>query len=409
MSIDSHFDFVSGLARPGTAKILLCVLDGLGGMPGGLENQTELEGARTPHMDTIAPKCTFGLIDPVAPGITPGSGPGHLGLFGYDPEKFVIGRGVLSAAGLGLEMGSGDMAARINFCTVDEKGVVTDRRAGRIPTETCTKLCEKLAKEIKLDGIEIVVKPEREHRAAVVFRGQGLDPGICDTDPQQEGLPPVAAAPKAGHEAKAGPTAKMVRQFLEQARKVLANEKPANMILLRGFDQPPHLPKLGDAFKLKAAAIAVYPMYRGLARLVGMDVIEFKGETLTDEVHALEKALKDYDFFYMHVKKTDSAGEDGKRDAKIHVIEDFDLVVPRLLAMRFGALIITGDHSTPAGLKSHSWHPSPVLLNSPNSRHDGLARFTETNCARGGLGHIRAIDLMPLALGHAMRLDKFGA
>jgi len=399
-------EFIGKLSRESTTKILFCVADGLGGMPGGTNGITELEQAKTPNLDSIAPKSSMGLIHLVAPGITPGSGPGHLALFGYDPVKYLIGRGVLSAAGLGLEMQAGDVAARINFCTVDAKGLVTDRRAGRIPTETCVKLCEKLGAGVKIPGVAVTVKPEREHRAAVLFRGQGLNHAIADTDPQREGLAPLepkALAPEAEK------TAGVIREFLAQAAKILAPEKPANMVLLRGFDTPPHLPQFRDVFKLKAAAVAVYPMYRGLARLVGMEVVPPKGEAIADEVTTVESIWKDYDFVYLHIKKTDSYGEDGNRDAKVHVIEEMDAQMGRLMALKPDVFILTGDHSTPAALKAHSWHPSPLLLTSPTARTDGFARFTEGNCARGSLGSILGADLMPLALAHALRLDKYGA
>jgi len=400
-------DVLGKLSRAGDSKILLVVLDGLGGTCGGERNVTELEEAKTPHLDAIAVHSSLGLLEMVAPGITPGSGPGHLSLFGYDPLKYFIGRGVLSAAGVGLEMKAGDIAARINFCTVDSKGVVTDRRAGRIPTETCVSLCEKLNRELKVPGTTVVVKPEREHRAAVLFRGEGLDQRIGDTDPQREGLAPLpakAASPEA--EKAAG----IVREFITQAGRILASDKPANMVLLRGFDSPPHLPQFPDVFKLKAACVAVYPMYRGISRLVGMDVAEFEGERIEDEVKCIESIWKNHDFIYLHVKKTDSYGEDGNRAGKVHVIEEFDALLPRLLALKPSVLAVTGDHSTPAALKAHSWHPSPVLLYAEGlCRPDGHKRFTESNCSRGCLGHLSATSLMPLMLAHALRLDKYGA
>jgi 2,3-bisphosphoglycerate-independent phosphoglycerate mutase len=401
-------ELIAKLARPAETKILLVVLDGLGGLPGP-DGKTELAAARTPNLDALAPGASLGLIDPVSPGITPGSGPGHLGLFGYDPVTYLIGRGVLSAAGLGLEMNPGDLAARINFCTVDAAGVVTNRRAGRIPTATCVQLCEKLNGAVKIAGVEIQVSPEREHRAAVVFRGRKFSPHLLDTDPQKEGLKPlpVRAARDGAAERE---TVAIVSSFVEQAARVLESERPANMLLLRGFDVPPSLPQFADVFKLKGAAIAVYPMYRGIARLVGMSVIEFDGETIEAQVKALEHAWPAHDFVYVHVKKTDAYGEDGNAEAKSRVIEEFDGLLPRLLALEPDVLIVTGDHSTPARLKAHSWHPSPLLLRAPaTARPDGLRRFTEAECARGGLGRIPAVDLMPLALAHALRLDKYGA
>lgn len=401
-------EFLAKLARTASTRILLVVLDGLGGLPDDAGN-TELVAAKTPNLDAIAPKASLGQIDPVSPGITPGSGPGHLGLFGYDPIKYLIGRGVLSAAGLGVEMKAGDVAARINFCSVDGAGVVTDRRAGRIPTDLCVKLCAKLNAGLKVAGVEVSITPEMDYRAAVLFRGANLEPAMADTDPQKEGNRPLA--PKALKDGAAGKNMeRILTDLVMQAAAILKDDKPANMILLRGFDQPPALPQFADVYKLKGGAIAVYPMYRGISRLVGMDVVKFEGATVADEITALEKAWKDFDFIYLHVKKTDAYGEDGNHAAKAHVIEEFDAVVPRILALKPDVFMVTGDHSTPARLKSHSWHPSPLLLHAPATcRPDGLPRFTEPNCTRGGLGRIHATELMPLALAHALRLDKFGA
>ncbi|OGB93638.1 MAG: phosphoglycerate mutase [candidate division NC10 bacterium RIFCSPLOWO2_02_FULL_66_22] len=397
-------DDLKALARPAQTKIVLLVLDGLGGLSRAGDGKTELEAARTPNLDRLAAQGNLGLADPVAPGITPGSGPGHLGLFGYDPLQYRIGRGVLEAVGIDLEMTERDLAARGNFCTVDARGVITDRRAGRIPTEACARLTPLLEK-IGIPGVELIVRPVREHRFVVLFRGAGLEEGLSETDPQETGKPPLpvqAEAPQAKN------AADIVNQFVAEARRVLAAEHPANMVLLRGFSKYPRLPKLTEIYGVRAAVIAVYPMYRGLAKLAGMQAVK-TGDTVADEFATLESVYGDFDFFFLHVKKTDSAGEDGDFDKKVSIIEEVDGEIPRLLALRPDVVVVTGDHSTPAAFKAHSWHPVPVLLWSKWCRPDGAPRFTERECRHGNIGHVRAAELMPLVMAHAERLTKFGA
>ncbi len=395
---------LKALARPAPTKIVLLVLDGLGGLSRGSDGKTELEAARTPNLDRLAAQGNLGLADPVAPGITPGSGPGHLGLFGYDPLVFRIGRGVLEAVGIDLPMTERDLAARGNFCTVDAAGLITDRRAGRIPTETCARLTLRLEK-IGIPGVELIVRPVREHRFVVLFRGDGLEEGLSETDPQETGTPPL---PVRAEVPQAAPSAAIANRFVAEARRVLETEHPANMILLRGFSRSPRLPRLTEIYGVRAAVIAVYPMYRGLAKLVGMQAVG-TGDTVADEFAALESVYGDFDFFFLHVKKTDSAGEDGNFDKKVSIIEEADGQIPRLLALRPDVLVVTGDHSTPAAFKAHSWHPVPVLLWSKWCRPDGAARFSERECRYGSIGHIRAAELMPLIMAHAERLAKFGA
>ena len=363
---------LKALARPAQTKIVLLVLDGLGGLPRPGDGKTELEAAHTPNLDALADAGNLGLADPVAPGITPGSGPGHLGLFGYDPLQYRIGRGVLEAVGIDLELTPRDLAARGNFCSVDAQGLITDRRAGRIPTEVCARLAS-LLERIRIPGVELIVRPVREHRFVVLFRGQGLEEGVSETDPQETGKPPLpvhAEAPQAKH------AAEVANRFVDEARKALASEHPANMILLRGFSKHPSLPRLTDIYGVKAAVIAVYPMYRGLARLVGMQAVK-TGDAVADEFSALESAFRQFDFFFVHVKKTDSAGEDGNFEKKVAVIAEVDREIPRLLALQPDVLVATGDHSTPAAFRAHSWHPVPVLLWSKWCRPDRAKRFTE--------------------------------
>jgi 2,3-bisphosphoglycerate-independent phosphoglycerate mutase len=395
---------VKQLAIASSSKIVLLVADGLGGLPRETDGRSELEVARLPNLDALAARSLCGLIDMVGPGIIPGSGPGHLALFGYDPFIYQIGRGVLEACGIDLELRSSDVASRGNFCTLDEEGRVIDRRAGRITTETCQRLCTKLD-QIRIEGVEVIVRPVREHRFVVVFRGEGLSDALSESDPLVTGerpLPVKVLRPGAER------TAELVNQFLDQAREVLKTEKPANMVLLRGFAAPPQLPAFPDLLRLRAVAITCYPMYRGLAKLIGMEALPFCTD-LDDELRALSRNYAQYDFFYVHFKAPDRAGEDGDFDAKVAALEELDRRIPDFLNFHPDVFIVTGDHSTPAILKGHSWHPVPFLLWSRWSRSAGVSRFTERECAQGSLGRMRAVDLMPLAMANALRFKKFGA
>ncbi len=398
------FEVLKEISEKTPSKIVLLVFDGLGGLPHPETGKTELEAADTPNLDRLAAEGTCGLSDPVSPGITPGSGPGHLSLFGYDPVKYLVGRGVLEALGVDFELQEGDVAVRGNFCTVGENSIVTDRRAGRIDTERSIQLCQHLS-QIKVDGIEVFVIPVKEHRFALVFRGKGLSGEVKDTDPQQVGLMPKDAAPLSPGAVQ---TATLANKFVTQARSVLADSHPANMVLFRGFSQRPNLPQMGEVFKLNPAAIAAYPMYRGLAKLVGMEVLS-TGSTFADELDTLAENWANHDFFYVHIKQTDSAGEDGDFDRKVQVIEEADALLPQLVNLNPDVLVVTGDHSTPALLKGHSWHPVPILLHSKWCRTDGVIEFSERACVGGGLGRISATDIMPLAMANALKLNKFRA
>lgn len=385
-------------------KIVMVVADGLGGLPmepGGL---TELEAARTPNLDELAARGVQGGSIPVLPGITPGSGPGHLALFGYDPLKYVIGRGALEATGVGMELKAGDVAVRCNFCTLDESGNIIDRRAGRIASEESAPLAIGL-RRIAIPGVEVLVEPVKEHRFVVLFRGEGLAGAVADTDPQATGVPPLDPV---AQDAESEKTAEVAIEFLRQARELLAGQPKANFLTMRGFAGKPQLPPYDEVYGLRAAAIAVYPMYKGLAQLVGMQIVGTPG-TLDEEVALLEQRWKDFDFFFVHFKYTDSTGEDGNFDAKVRRIEELDAVLPRIAALQPDVLIVTGDHSTPAALKSHSWHCVPTLLVSPYCRPDACRRLSETLCVQGGLGQFEAKYLMSLALANAGRLGKYGA
>ncbi|MFQ5912483.1 MAG: 2,3-bisphosphoglycerate-independent phosphoglycerate mutase [Nitrospinota bacterium] len=413
------------LVQDSDSKIVYLILDGLGDLPTGPGGLTPLEAARTPNLDALCERGISGLLDPVQPGVTPGSGPGHLSLFGYDPVAHPIGRGVLSALGLKFPLQPGDVAARMNFATVDAAGNVTDRRAGRIDDETNRRLVERLnggGESASLDGVECFVRPEKEHRALVVFRGEGLTADVSDTDPQAVGVPPLAARATAPEGER---TARAVNAFVRRAKDLLSAEPRANAALLRGLDTLAPLPSMAERYRFRALAIAGYPMYRGLARLVGMEVSAGSPD-LNEQADMAAQKWNDFDFFYIHVKATDVYGENGDFDGKRGAIEQVDAVVPRIADLLFGpgggkgpdtppnVLVVTGDHSTPVSLKAHSWHPVPVLLCSPTCRPDGRRpggdrTFGERYCAAGGLGRLPMRYLMSIALAHAGRLMKFRA
>ena len=397
-------DLTRQLQRQNDSKIVLLVSDGLGGLPMEPGGKTELETANTPNLDALAKNGTLGLSTPVLPGVTPGSGPGHLGLFGYDPLEYNIGRGVLEALGIDFELGPNDVAIRGNFCTLDENGLITDRRAGRIGNDVGAPLCEKL-NQIEIPGVEVFVQHVKEYRLVIVFRGEGLGGDLYDTDPQKTGVPPLD--PKAKDSAS-DITEEIARKFLEQAREVLKDDAPANFLTMRGVAKKPDIPTYEEVYGLKSAAIAVYPMYRGLARLVSMDVLD-AGQTLDDQCERLKAAWNDYDFFFIHFKYTDSTGEDGNFDAKVARIEELDAAIPKMTALNPGAFIVTGDHSTPCKMKSHSWHPVPTLISSDLCRTDACTEFGEASCLQGGLGQFPAKYLMSLAMAHAGRFEKYGA
>jgi len=397
-------ELIGSLAIAGATKIVLLSSDGLGGFPHPDTGRSELETARLPNLDALARRAACGLIRHVGPGVTPGSGPGHLGLFGYDPIRFQVGRGVLEALGIEFDLRPGDVAARGNFCTVDAEGRITDRRAGRIPTSRCVELVDRL-RTIRLPGVEVFVEPVKEHRLVLVLRGAGLSGRLSETDPQAVGQPPLpvhALAPDADR------TARLVNDFVAEARRRLAGAAPANMVLLRGFDQLPALPRFPEVYGLRAAAIAAYPMYRGLARLVGMDVLK-TGGTFPEEVATLATHWDAYDFFFLHYKDTDKAGEDGDFAGKVAALERLDAELPGILARRPDVLVVTGDHATPAVLAAHSWHPVPVLLAGRYAGPDAVERFSERACAAGSLGTLPAHHLMPLVMANALRFTKFGA
>jgi 2,3-bisphosphoglycerate-independent phosphoglycerate mutase len=396
-------DLAKELSQTTDTKIVLLVMDGVGGLP--VEGKTELETAKKPNLDDLARRAVCGLSDPILMGITPGSGPAHLALFGYDPLKYRLGRGILEALGSGVEVGRDDLVARGNFATA-RGGLIVDRRAGRIPTEENVRICGVLnARLPKREGVEVRVFPGKEHRFVARFTAEGLADALSDADPQKEGRPPVPTKPLAPQAAKASA---VVNRFLDDAAAALGDEAKANSALLRGFSKFPTIPAMQELFRVRPAAIANYPMYKGLAKLLGMDVID-AGAGTAGLFDALERAWEGHDFFYIHYKKTDSAGEDGDFRAKVAAIEALDAYVPRLLALKPDVLVVTSDHSTPALLKGHSWHPNPFILLAPTAGTDDAAAFTERACAKGLLGRFRSISAMPLMLAHALKLQKYGA
>ena len=403
---------VSELVEKNETKIILIVLDGLGGLP-VKDGKSELELSETPNFDKLVKESATGFHIPVSPGISPGSGPGHLSIFGYDPIKWEIGRGLLEALGIGLNVTDRDIAIRTNYATVKKENgriVVLDRRAGRIPTEENRRLTQKITERIKeIDGVQIIMEPAMEYRSALILRFKDKVNEkmamIKETDPQMVGeevIPPEPLTDEAER------VSEILKKFLREVKEILKGEK-ANYLLLRGYSTVPNIPKFPEVYKLKAGCIATYPMYKGLSRLVGMEIVPVSGFSIEEELKVLKKVYKDFDFIYFHIKKTDSYGEDGNFEKKIHIIEEFDNILPEILSLGFDVVSITGDHSTPSKMKSHSFHPVPVLIHSPYVFGGLSNRFTERECLKGELGIIKGVNLMPLLLAHARRLKKYGA
>ena len=397
-------DLSALVRRDDPSKIVLVVMDGLGGFADA-EHGTELEEADTPNLDALAAEGVTGLGDPVGPGITPGSGPGHLALFGYDPERFELGRGALSAAGLEFPLSPGDVAARGNLCTLNADGVIVDRRAGRIPDAEAQRVVQLLSDKVRLEGADVIFRHEREHRVLVVLRGPGLDPRVGDTDPQVTGVAPLAPVAR---DAAAQRTAALVAELDAQVRAALSDQPKANGLLLRGFDQHRELPGLLERYGLRAAAVAIYPMYRGIARLLGMDVLG-RAKDLDEQLEIVSEHWGQYDYFFIHHKATDSAGEDGDRTRKIAAIESLDAAVPAIRALGPTVLMVSGDHSTPTQMAAHSWHPVPIVVWGERCGRDATTRFGERWCLGGGLGLRPMKTMMPILLATAGRLQKYGA
>lgn len=397
-------ELVESISVPSPSKVIVIAVDGLGGLPDPETGKTELETAATPNMDSLAFEGNCGLMVPVRPGIIPGSLPGHLAIFGFDPLIYSIGRGAMEAIGINFDLQADDVVARGNFATVNEENVIIDRRANRINTEKATELCQ-LLDGIEIEGVETIVRPLKDYRFIVVFRGNGLASAVSDSDPLVNG---VKARPIMPLNEPAEKTADLANKFVAQARERLKNHYPANMILLRGFSKRPQFPSMPEIYKIKTAAISTFPLYRGLAELIGIDVID-TGDTMDEEVSILEKHYKDYNVFFLHIKQVDTAGEDGDFSRKVRLIEEVDQVVGRVLNLNPDVIVIASDHSTPAIMALHSWHPVPVLIHSKWCRPDKITKFSENNCQKGGLGRFYATQLMPQIMAYAMKLGKFGA
>lgn len=399
-------NLIKKLAIKSESKILLLVMDGVGGLPDPLTGKTELETANKPNIDKLVVRGMLGLSHPIARGVTPGSGPSHLALFGYDPIQYLIGRGVLEALGIGFPMSSRHLAARANFATKDRNGVIIDRRAGRIPTEKNVELTLQLQNAIKkINDVNVIIKNGKEHRFVIILEGDGLDDGVTETDPQKEGLAPYDVTALSDQAKK---SADILNKLVAKINEVLRDEPKANTLLLRGIAKYPHIPSMNEVFKLKTACISNYPMYKGLAKLVGMEILD-TGDTIASEFETLEKNYKKFDFFYLHIKKTDSYGEDGNFNNKVKVIEEVDKQIPVLNKIKFDVVCLTGDHSTPSLLKGHSWHPNPFALISEFCIPDEFDSFNEKNCKKGGLGQFFSVEAISMMLGFARRLEKYGA
>lgn len=386
-------------------KLVMLVIDGLGGTTDD-NGLTELEAANTPRMDKLAASGSTGIQRPVGIGITPGSGPGHLALFGFDPVKYQIGRGILEALGIGMKVGKGELAVRGNFCTMVD-GIITDRRAGRISSEQGQKYIDMLSSKIKrIFDIEVKMAVSMEYRFAVIFKGSGLSDMLSDADPQVTGERPVTARPLKPNAEK---SARIINKFIKLATEILIDQHPANSVLMRGYSLLPNLQHFVERYGLRAVGIATYPMYRGLASLVGMDTPNASGFSIAQEFEMTRKLWDKYDFFFIHIKKTDSMGEDGNFAGKVQIIEDVDREIQVLLDLDPDVLVITGDHATPSVLKSHSWHGVPLLLSSKFAFRDDAEKFSERECEKGILGHFPGFAIVPLMLANAQRLKKFGA
>ena len=405
-----HLQLLASLAQPAETKLVLLVLDGVGDIATDEQPETALDRARLPNLDALAGRSALGRIVPVATGITPGSGPGHLALFGYDPLSpgADIGRGVLEALGSGLTLKPGEVAVRGNFATADAAGNLTDRRAGRIPTSECVRLVGRMREAIAADpvpGLEVEIEPGEGHRFVLVLKGEGLSAEVSDTDPQQLGVPPVAPEPTA---LEAAATVARLHQALPVLEAAIAGEPKANRLLLRGFSVLPHLPQMGELYRLRLGAFAGYPLYRGVAGACGMEVVPC-GKRIGEILDTVAEHWHRFDYFFLHIKQTDQAGEDGNLAAKVEVLEEVDAALPRLLALAPDVLAVTGDHSTPAPLKAHSWHPVPLLLHSAVCFRDGGQDFSELACTGGHLGTFASRELLGLMLANGGRLKKFGA
>jgi 2,3-bisphosphoglycerate-independent phosphoglycerate mutase len=397
-------------------KILMIILDGASDRP--VNGITPLQHAETPNLDEIASLGISGIIDPIAPGIRPGSDVAHLSLLGYDPYEVYTGRGPFEAAGVGIDVKPGDIAFRCNFATVDN-GIAVDRRAGRIRG---TKELAKAIGEVKIDDVEIIFKGSTEHRAAMVIRGDGLSQDVIPNDPAEDGRH-VCKIEAINPEAER--TAKILNKFVEETEKILEEheinrerrekgEPPANYILFRGVGEAPKLERFDERYGLKGGVIAAVALVIGIGRMCGMEYIKTEGAT--GDVHSdvrmkmknAVRALEDHDFILMNIKGTDEMGHDGDFLGKSDFIQRIDESLAEI--MDIGALVvITADHSTPVSVGGHSADPVPVVMKGEGVRVDDVKAYDEISSAKGGLLRIRGMNLLPILADLTNRAKKFGA
>lgn len=405
-------------------RVLLLICDGLGDRPvkalGGL---TPLQAARKENLDWLASGGVSGLLDIISPGIPPGSDTAHLALFGYDPYQVYTGRGPFEAAGVGLEVRQGDVAFRCNFATMDDKGRIVDRRAGRIKEGTA-QLAEALD-GMELEGVEVRFKEGTEHRAALLLRGDGLDPLVSDADPHSAGLPLAKVKPLSRQAEK---TARVVNKFLERASQILARHPVnldraerglpvANVLLPRGAGVFPTMPSVKERWGVEFTAIAGVALIKGICRSLGMKLIEVMGATggldtdMGAKMAAAVKALEGHGVVVVSIKATDVAGHDRNPELKRQLIERVDesLRPIRECFQEDWIIAVTADHTTSSETGDHSGDPVPLLVFGEGVRIDDVTTYDEVAAARGGLGRLRGRDLMPLLMDLSDKTGKFGA
>ncbi|MCK4443355.1 MAG: 2,3-bisphosphoglycerate-independent phosphoglycerate mutase [Thermoplasmata archaeon] len=405
-------------------KILLIILDGMADRPVAvLGSKTPLQAANTPNMDWFAKNGMCGQMDPIAPGVRPGSDTSHLAILGYNPHEVYTGRGPFEAAGVGLPMEHGDIAFRCNFGTIDADGTVRDRRAGRIRKGT-----SEIARDLDgmpIEGVKVIFKEATEHRAVLILRGDGLSPKVTDVDPHAVG---VKYHECEALEPEAGRTAEIVNEFVERSREILADHEvnkkrlkegdfPANIILPRGSGVFPHLDSLEERFGIRSAAICGVTLIKGICRVAGMKILDVDGATGgldTDMIakgKAAIEALESYDFVFLNVKAPDICGHDGDPEGKVKVAERLDMMMSFIRKELRNDVImaVTSDHSTPVSVRDHAGDSVPLIVYGKDIRVDEVSSYDEISVTKGILGRIRGSDLIHILLDQSGRAEKFGS